>query len=501
MRDVKEKVKPSAYQQEIYSQLIATTNNLAIKATAGSGKTTTLVEMAKLLPYSKRAVFVAFNKHIVNELKNRLPRTMECSTMHSVGFAAIRKHYPGDVNLHDKKQIDFIMPLFAREQNQRKKWVSIYEVDGLMRLMRATMTELTDEGVSKLIEKYAVDIDTKLVPSAIRGLKQFYEFNSDHENKYSFKVDFQDMIEHVVRTPEIKMPQYDYVLVDECQDMSAMDQIFISRLVKSITGRRIIVGDENQAIYSFRGASVNSFKEMTAQANTIQLPLSICYRCAKAIVREAKAIYPDIEENPEQEEGIVRDGGEKLLEDIREGDMVISRNTRPLVSVFFKLIEMGKNAYILGRDIEKGLKALLVNIDDYFTLEQIEEEFEKRREKVKADLKAKGVINPDNNVRYIELTEKILILNILFQKFERVSAVEQFIEDTFDDEKRDGIQLSTIHKAKGMESERVFWIRSFEGKKLTPSKYAVTKDQLIQEKNLDFVATSRAKRELVYIDL
>lgn len=492
-------IKPSKYQSPIFSAVIAGTQDVAIEATAGSGKTTTLVEIAKLLPYSKRAVFVAFNKHIVVELKSRLPRTMDCSTLHSVGFAATRKYIPGETKLNDKKQLNFIMPLFEKEKNQRKKWVSIFEVDHLMKLARATMTEGNEDAFNKLIEIYGVDFTPENVPKAVRALKQFYAFNSDSESRYNLQIDFQDMVEFVVMNKEVRMPLYDYVLIDEAQDLSRLDQLFINKLVKPISGRKIIVGDPNQAIYSFRGASLTSFEEMTTGPNVIKLPLSICYRCAKSIVREAKKIYPVIEENPDQEEGIVRRGGESFLKDIREEDLVICRNTRPLINVFFKLIEQGKKAYILGKDIEKGLKALLVNIDDSMSLEDIHGHFVTKKETLKKVLIDKGVTNPNNNNKLIELSEKIETLIILFTKLQTVSAVEEWIEETFEDDEREGILLCTIHRAKGMERTRVFWITHFEEKQLIPSQYAVTKDQLIQERNLSFVATTRAKKELVYL--
>lgn len=461
--------------------------------------TTVLVEISKLIPYGKRGLFVAFNKHIVNELKERLENSFECSTMHSIGFGAIRKHYPGNVTLKENKQIDFILPLLEREKNNRKKWSTIYEVDRVMKLARATMTKPEKEEVEKLLENYAIDLEEEQISIMIRAIKNFYKYNDT--NDYSLNVDFQDFIEMPVRNKEIRMPQYDYLAIDEAQDMSKLDQLFLNRLVKPMTGRNILVGDPRQSIYAFRGSDVNSFDSFASQPNTVTLPLSISYRCAKNIVKEAQKVYKEIEENPEGKEGIVRKG---KLEEAQDGDFVLCRNTRPLVDAFMQLIKMGKKAYIVGKELEKGLLALLVNCPDTEDKEEIELYFQqilvKKIENISKKT-GKKLINPKNHPQYAIILEKIEILRMLFDKFDTLSEVETFIETVFDDNERDGIALMTVHKAKGLESDRVFFIEKYEGKKLIPSQYAVTKEQLIQESNLSFVCLTRAKNEFVYLEL
>ena len=46
----KPKIEPSKYQKVIYDTIINTNKNIVVKATAGSGKTTTLVEISKIIP-------------------------------------------------------------------------------------------------------------------------------------------------------------------------------------------------------------------------------------------------------------------------------------------------------------------------------------------------------------------------------------------------------------------------------------------------------------------
>lgn len=487
----------SQYQQNIYNKLITTKSNIAVSASAGSGKTSTLVEIAKILPYGKKAIFIAFNKHIVKELKERLPSGVECSTMHSLGCKAIFNYYGGEKKINDKKQIGHIEPLFAHKKENKEKWKSVYAVDRLMKLARATMTKANKEDLTALIERYVVDIDEEEISATIKALRSFESYNSDPD-RYNITIDFQDMIS-IPALMNISVPKYDYVLIDEGQDMSVLDRLFLNKLVKPNGGRKIILGDKNQAIYSFRGADINSFSAFANEPNTIQLPLSICYRCTKAIVREAKKVYPEIEENPDGEEGVEPRKGE--IEEIQENDMVLCRNTRPLIEVFLNLIESGKKAYIVGKEMEQGLLGMLANIDGsektniWFNFK------EDKREKILAELTKKGVKAPDKNVKYQLLMEKLSILQLLFGKFNHVYEVEDFIKEIFEDEERDGVKLLTIHKSKGLEQDRVFIIREFEGKELIPSQYAVTEEMLIAEDNLKFVSITRAKKELIYLDL
>lgn len=67
---------------------------------------------------------------------------------------------------------------------------------------------------------------------------------------------------------------------------------FALRLLKP-RGRFMIVGDFSQAIYSFQGASVDNFSYFQNLPNTVTLPLSVTYRCAKNIVKEAQKVFPN----------------------------------------------------------------------------------------------------------------------------------------------------------------------------------------------------------------
>ena len=93
--------------------------------------------------------------------------------------------------------------------------------------------------------------------------------------------------------------------------------------------------------------------------------------------------------------------------------------------------------------------------------------------------------------------EKLSVLKIISADYIGKSEISSAIELMFGDgAKKDMVILSTIHKSKGLEADRVFFML----RKEIPSKYAMTKEELFSEKCLNYVAVSRAKNELVYID-
>ena len=84
----------SEYQLDIFNAVENGSENIAINAVAGSGKTTTIVSACKRLNESERdVIFLAFNKLIVEELKGKLSGYAEVSTLHAFGFNVLKRYY------------------------------------------------------------------------------------------------------------------------------------------------------------------------------------------------------------------------------------------------------------------------------------------------------------------------------------------------------------------------------------------------------------------------
>ncbi len=498
-------MQQSKYQRNITGTIQTSRSNIVVRSTAGSGKTTTIVLGCNYIGYGKRALFAAFNKHSVEDLKGKLPPGVDCSTLHSLGAKAIYGTYE-QVKMNPDKQIGWIEPVFAREKENKKKWPKIYECDKLLSLVRATMTDFDREEIKKLAAKHNLFPDEEIVSATITAGLKMRRWTED--NTRNLIIDFQDMIELPVRMRSIRVPQYDFVFLDEAQDCSRLDQLFVERLLKPVKGRLIAVGDDRQAIYSFRGADINSFEYFKGRPNTVELPLTISYRCGKRIVENARTIYQEIEPWEDAIEGEVLKLGitESIVEKVEAGDIILCRNLRPLVDVFLRLIGNEKRATIIGKELEKDISALVNKLDNETTIPEMLQELEEQKLKLMEKLKLKGVIKPENHPKVSLFEEKAGILALLGEKCSDVGELLMLIDTIFSDEKeeRDNskkIRLMTIHKSKGLEADNVFVIERYDGKKLIPSQYAVTADQLKQEENLKFVAYTRAKKKLTLCEL
>lgn len=486
---------PSKYQKAVYTYIQKGKGNAVVSAVAGSGKSTTIVNALKLIPQDKSVLFLAFNKSIVDELKVKIGDmpNVEVSTLHSLGLRAIRKrmsiHIAGNkctkyVNerLEDGTiQTSIYEKLSAMEkQNWRK---NVYSLIDLARVN--LMSDETD--LLRLADKHDID----LIDNEIKAVQQVIEW----DKKNLADIDFTDMI-YLPLVLNIKMPQYDWVFIDECQDLNAAQRNLFLKCVKP-TGRFIAVGDEQQSIYGFCGADAESFNLLRHLPHTAKLPLSICYRCDENIIRLAQEIVPQIQWREGAAAGEVN--YESSIEDVVDGDMILCRITTPLVCLCMKYIAQKKKAYVKGRDIGANLCHLIESTkakDIGYAIEVMEKELDKIVGKLLADRVVQTQAEAEEHPRYTNLKDKIDSIKAVAEGLTKCKDVIKRIEEIFSDENGNGICLSTVHKSKGLENDRVFI--------LCPDKLPLRGCMRIpwmaeQEMNLKYVAYTRAKHYLGFI--
>jgi DNA helicase II / ATP-dependent DNA helicase PcrA len=93
--------------------------------------------------------------------------------------------------------------------------------------------------------------------------------------------------------------------------------------------------------------------------NAVRMPLSINYRCSKAVVRHAQTMVPEIEAWENAPEGSVMTLEEFKVTDFLPTDAIICRVNAPNVALYYRLIAAGIPYQVLGRDIGRGLVALV----------------------------------------------------------------------------------------------------------------------------------------------
>lgn len=504
---------PSSYQDAIYGWVDTGRGSAIVDAVAGSGKTTTLLQVVQRIPRRESVRFFAFNKQIADTLKGRMPsylRNVTCSTYHSGGFGALMKHFGARVEV-DKRKWWTILDEYLSDAERKAYGLDFVKLlDAGRNQGIGLLTPDIPETWATLADQYDIEFDYLLPPAkkilddadyerAIEEEKaRVWEMAHDllgHGNEkakepFNWAIDFTDQL-YLPVLWDLPLPQYDWVLVDEAQDTNAIQRELIRRSLRA-GGRLLAVGDPRQSIYAWRGASHNAMDLIEEEWECVRLPLSVCYRCGARIVEKAKTIVPEIEPAPEAEDGEVQGSADlALLTELTPEDVILCRNNAPLLEHAYNLIAQGVPVRVLGRDIGEGLRKLVrkltpQDIDDLsqklHTYEKEEtERYKRRKEPEKAE----------------RLHDKVGCLYTIIDNLpgpgKTLEQLDQAIDGLFGDRDAKLLTLSTIHKAKGKEWRTVAIIKQW----LIPSRYAKTPEAQQQEQNLLYVAWTRAQERLL----
>lgn len=507
----------SPYQQAIFDFICSGCGSAVVIAVAGSGKTTTIVEAANrlmsnpttaMLAASNRfsATFVAFNKSIAEELKSRLPGSVRAQTLNSLGFGAWRRHI-GDQNARslrlDANKVrtltqDLIPAAdYGTFSKGMPRIVGIAKAIGLVPSTvgpeYSGIVDDTDDQWCDIVETYGIDTEADMDdPIHVAKLAKYARtiLSKSIEVSHSL-IDFDDQLYMPVITGA-KFWQNDFIFVDEAQDLNVIQRVMIRRALKS-NGRLVAVGDPRQAIYAFRGADTTSIDRIKQEFDARELPLTISYRCPKAVVQEAQQWVSHIQSHESAAEGSVQTLPKYDATTFQPTDVIVCRNTYPLIEQAFELLRDNVPCKVRGRDIGAGLVALVKRFKTN-DLNQFQQKFDAYVQQ--KSLKWLAEKKDDLAQR---LQDQYDTLNVFIEALEpgaNVEALVSKIEGMFSDNGPAILTLSTIHKAKGLEFPRVFVLNPY----LTPSKYAKTPEAKMQEANLQYVAATRAKSDLFYID-
>ena len=520
------KFTPSKQQKDIFKFILDGEKNAVISAVAGSGKTTTLLEALKLIPEDKTILFMAFNKSIAKELRERVPqrKSIKVMTVHGFGIETIRKSIK-EPSIDNSKYRKILKDIIQFYKGKNDDVLDVYKFNKECYRFIESMANTVKNGdididkfvknvvdLSNLGRLHLIDFDTK--PIGVNDLNKLADIhsinNEDGESTvawylsklglhYQDVVDFTDMI-MFPNIMNLSTDVYDYVFIDECQDLNTCQRLLMEKAIKPDTGRFIAVGDPKQAIYAFAGADYESYQKLKNIPNTIELPLSVTYRCAEPIVKWVKHLNPLIKHFSKNKTGVVHETFS--YKDIQDGDMVLCRNTFPIVALCIKLLSEGKKSYIIGSDIGMSLILMIENCEkktEDFTMinvfSRLYHDKDKLIEKVMSNHKMiKSEAMEDSHV--IIMNEKIQAIEVLSEGISNPHDVIKKIKELFSNDKKSGICLSNMHKSKGLESERVFIIHQ----ELIPSKYAKLQWQIEQERNLEYVAYTRAKTTLGFVN-
>jgi len=498
--------------------------SLNVIARAGTGKTATLVqEVVRRIVEEKlgELAIMAFNKAASEEFKSRIAELAKetdnadfsnfkiCSagTVHSFGLNAwkyVAKYVKVDGNkvrtIINGKQDQARLNIYA------KGFAPIVQLVSLAKQAAFGVVSPVDDKSKwfDLADHFDVDFGELSADAVVTAAIDIFNESVSLDREV---IDFDDMILAPL-IHNVRMFQKDFVLIDEAQDTNASRRALALKMLKP-TGRLISVGDDKQSIYGFTGADSNALSLIKAAVNATELPLSITYRCPKAVVAEANVLVPDLVAHPSAPEGLVRSlttinpkGEHWFITDApRATDVVLCRLTAPLIEQAYACIVAGVGCRVEGRDIGEGLIQLANRWKSVHTLSQLVTKLDDfqhtETQKWASRDKAMRAQQIEDRCETLRLICNQLIVTNKTSIADLTTFIRGLFGDTPEGEAPKVLTFSTIHKSKGREWNRVYILNR---KTTIPTKWARQKWQLNQEYNLEYVALTRAKEELVYLN-
>lgn len=478
-------------QEVIFDKVVKDGYHVAIRAVAGSGKTTTMIELAIRISEGgfDNVIFVAFMKSVVEELKAKLKAKVGRSsyvinTLHSEGYKVIRRNYPDIVFMDDNLNVikDWMIDKGVRQGLIDHYWYvkTLSNIVGICKhyVNLDESSKVCD--VVRVLNRYAVKVNP-----AIKG----YELSRHVElalkfvgwwrdNFYAYGIDYKDMVWLPVVLGLIDRPMFDVVIVDEVQDLNPVQH----ELVKLVGDRVVAVGDPRQAIMGFSGAMESGYDSVVewmrgSERGFKEFNLSYSFRCPKSHVEMAREFNEGMK-SVRGDDGVLGhvSAGEmcKMLKVDGKPTMVLCRNNKPLIELAAKLLGFGLDVSFMDKNVLNAIvRVVKGNSED-----QIRCKVER--------LKVKVVFNDDQYLKYmLDIYSVSLKLLDMFVR-DKVKQALKLIWNIKPNGKQ--IRLSTVHKAKGLECGRVFvympeLIKLGEG----------------QEDNLAYVALTRSLSEMFIV--
>ena len=341
--------------------VLATEGPLLILAGAGSGKTTVLINrVANLLKYGRasdtdeipenateadlavleagpspeaqriaaygrvepwRIIAITFTNKAADELKTRLESMLGpeandiwARTFHSACVRILRRDadrlgYPRDFTIYDTSDRLSVMRAILRELDLDDK---VYAPKSVLARLDSTRDELLSPEL--FAQRYGASGDVRL-----RKTAEIYKLYAQRLFAAGAR-DFDDLLYNTVRLfrecPDVLehyQRQFKYVLIDEYQDTNNLQYMLASMLAGG-WGNICVVGDDDQSIYKFRGATIEnilSFEKEFKGCRTIRLEQN--YRSTGHILGAANAVIANNTERKGKTLWTNAGDGDKLL--------------------------------------------------------------------------------------------------------------------------------------------------------------------------------------------
>ena len=296
-----------------------------VLAGPGSGKTLTIVNRIKYLieEYKVRPeeiLVVTFTRFAAAEMKSRLCTLMgrkdlpvTSGTFHGIYYGILKWAYRmGQQNiLSEEEKYQILRAAVSREK------MEIFDEEDFIQDLAAEIGRIKNNRIDP--DEF---VSEKCSADAFRNIYREYE----RQRKKLKKIDFDDMLvlcyELFASRPDVLaqwQKKFQYILIDEFQDINRI-QYDVIRMLAKPEDNLFVVGDDDQAIYGFRGADSSlMFRFRKDYPGAEQILLGMNYRSTANIVRNSLKVIGHNEKRFEKDLRAERDNGACLhVQEVRD---------------------------------------------------------------------------------------------------------------------------------------------------------------------------------------
>lgn len=289
-----------------YEAVINTDGPCLVIAGAGSGKTKVLTHKIAYLMQEKdikpwNILAITFTNKAANEMKERVEalvgddaKDMWIGTFHSICVKILRRFI-------DRIGFDHSFVIFDTSDQRTliKECLKDLKIDDKMFTDRIVQFEISNaKNDMKEPEEYEAMVKGDYRREKIASVYNLYQRRLKENNA----IDFDDIINYTIKifkenddVLDYYTNKFNYILVDEYQDTNK-SQFTLIRLLAKAHGNITVVGDNDQGIYSFRGADISNILNFEKDfKGTKIIKLEQNYRCTQNILNAANSVIKNNE--------------------------------------------------------------------------------------------------------------------------------------------------------------------------------------------------------------
>lgn len=463
---------PPTPEQTAAVEAFRTGSDMVIQAGAGAGKTSTLKLLAAANPH-RQGMYIAYNRAIADDAAKSFPSSVSCSTAHSLAYRAVGRNYRTRLNggrmpaqlvaqnlgIYDRVALGTDVPELL------PKHVARVVMDTVARFCRTADPELARYHVPHLN-----GFDTPAAHRALAELAFPYAVRvwQDLQGKTGIFPFTHDVYLKMWQLTRPQLPA-DYVLLDEAQDA---DPVIASIVGNQGHAQRIAVGDSAQAIYEWRGA-IDAMAKWPGE----RLTLSKSFRFGHAVADEANR-WLDVLDAPLRITG--HDPIPSIVAPVTDADAILCRSNGGAMRAVMNNIDTRRVALVGGGEQIKRLA---------FAAQDLKEGRRTDHPELAAFASWDEVRDyVDNDSAGSDLAVFVKLIDT-YQPRTIIGVVGQLST-----EKDADLIVSTAHKAKGREWDRVRISDDFREPQRDDDGWHMPVRP--EEARLAYVAVTRAKQQL-----